>query len=146
MDAEVIRRNTKYDELVQQIIEEEDELVTLRAEDIQIICLESDTGKMTNDKKHRLFANIEKVTNKWKWATDAAFTITVYAPNVAYFREEKLKIVLFRELLKICIDDNKEGDKRYSLRDYDLQDFKVIVEKYGVDWENKAENSLFEEM
>ena len=120
MDTEVIKRNTKYDDLIKQIIEEEDELAILRAEGIQIICLESDTGKMTKDKKHRLFANIEKITNKWKWATDAEFTITVYSPNVAYFREEKLKIVLFRELLKICINDEKEGDKRYSLRDYDL--------------------------
>ena len=42
------------------------------------------------------------------------------------------------KLLHIGIDYRQGGEEVYSIRPHDVEDFKVIIEKYGVDWAERT--------
>ena len=119
-----------YAELAKEVIEENNELAYLRDAEITIIYLESQHKKKSH--KKIVFAECEKVAEKNKWAVPCDFTITVFLPNVERrnFTEEQKKIVLFHELLHIGVDF--EGN--WFIRPHDLEDFKLIIDKFGTDW------------
>ena len=58
-------------------------------------------------------------------------------------QKKQKKIVILRELLKLFIDttDNK---RKIIIRDYDLKDFRCIVNTYGADWDERP--TLFDEV
>ena len=138
---EDFERSDYYEEMADSIMQEEPLLVPICNDGVKIVCVCSDKVKVDENKK-AVFAECEKIPPKFKWATNADCMITVYKNNVLYFSEEQKRIMLFRELLKIeC--DAREGIKRISIRDYDLKDFRCIVERYGANWSRGKE--LFDE-
>ena len=67
--------------------------------------------------------------------------ITVYTPNTAAFDAKRFRILLFQQLLKIT---PKEKEGEFKLRDYDVKDFSLIVDRYGACWYRMPE--LFDEV
>lgn len=57
----------------------------------------------------------------------------MYEPNIAYMSDRQILILLEHELLHIKIEDTDNGIK-YKTRGHDYDDFKSIIQKYGVDW------------
>ncbi len=57
--------------------------------------------------------------------------------------KKKRKIALLRELLKITVDEDT-GDRKVIIGDYDLQDFRSVVNRYGTDWDQVP--TLFDEV
>jgi hypothetical protein len=45
---------------------------------------------------------------------------------------------MFHELLHVEIEPGPEGSEIYSVRKHDLEDFKLIIDKYGTDWSKAA--------
>lgn len=81
----------------------------------------------------RVLGQCEKIQDKYKWSIPCDFTITVFEPNVEGLTDEQIRILLFHELLHVGI--NRDGDKEsYFVNPHDLEDFKLIVDKYGTDW------------
>lgn len=80
-----------------------------------------------------VFAQCEKVAEKYKWGIPCDFTITVFEPNVAKFNEAQLRVLLFHELLHIGVEFNDDGIS-FSVKPHDLEDFKLIVDRFGTDW------------
>ena len=80
-----------------------------------------------------VFGQCEKVPDKYKWAVPCDFTITIFEPNVERFSEEQLKALLFHELLHVGIhtDGNEEV---YSIVPHDVEDFRIIIDRFGIDW------------
>lgn len=125
--------NSKYTDIGEGLIASEPELEYIRNSDCQIKFLCSDYERTKGDKI--VHAVCEKVQSKNQWAIDADFTITVYEPNVASFSDDQLRILLFHELLHVGIGFNKDGEVKYSINPHDLEDFKLIIDRYGIDWD-----------
>lgn len=119
--------NELYQQIAQELINERPELEAIKNSDTTIICLSSDCEKKSN--KKLVFGQCEKIADKYKWGIPCDFTITIFEPNVIGFTEEQLKILIFHELLHVGID----GDK-FFINPHDLEDFKVIIDNYGVNW------------
>ena len=125
------RISDEYTEIGHELINTMPELAELKNADVQIIFLASE-----HVKKHGgniVFGQCEKVPDKYKWGIPCDFTITIFEPNVTNFSVEQLWILLFHELLHVGVFE----DKLY-VRQHDLEDFKIIIEKYGVHWSDET--------
>ena len=125
----------KYAEIGMALIESQEELADIGNSQATVIFLASEHAKKAKEKT--IFAECEKVSEKYKWGIPADFTITVFEPNIENFTEEQIKILLFHELLHVGIEFKANGEEVYFVRPHDLEDFKVIIDKYGTEW-NKA--------
>lgn len=116
----------KYAEIAHKLIQEEPELEYLKGAPISIAYLASSHAKKKSGAL--VYGQCEKVQEKYKWGIPADFTITVFEPNVVEFTEEKLKILIFHELLHI----GKDYD---SINPHDLEDFRYIIDRFGAYWD-----------
>lgn len=130
MDKRTI--NEHYAEIGAQLIAEEECLIDIANSQATIIYLSSEHEKRGSGKI--VHAECEKVSEKYKWGIPCDFTITVFEPNVEGFTEEQLKILIFHELLHIKIEFNEDGTETYGTNPHDLEDFKVIIDRFGTDW------------
>lgn len=124
--------NEKYAEIAHELIETEPELLDIKNSQATIVYLSSTQAKKDKDKL--VGGQCEKVAEKYKWGIPADFTITVFEPNVEGFSDEQIKILLFHELLHVGIEFNADGSETYSIKGHDLEDFKLIIDRYGTDW------------
>ena len=129
--------NKNYERIARELIDSEPELDYIKQSRARIIYLESDSAKK-NGTDRLVYGECEKVASKNQWAISADFTITVYTNNVIEMTEEQIKILLFHELLHIGIDYGTDGGEIYSVKKHDLEDFKIIIDKYGTDWATVA--------
>ena len=136
------RRSTKWEALAAQLIENDELLIMQRAERITVVCVLSDVMKK-DAHKNPIYAEAEKIPPKYQWATDADAMITIYENNMTTFNDAQRQIALLRELLKITADE-ETGKRKVEIRDYDLQDFKCVIDKYGTSWDQ--EPGLFDGM
>ena len=119
--------NEKYQEIAQELIDTRPELQELKYSDVTVILLDSDCEKKS--KKKTVFGQCEKIADKYKWGIPCDFTITLFKPNIVGFTDQQIKILIFHELLHVGTD----GDKMF-IRPHDLEDFKIIIDEYGSDW------------
>ena len=125
--------NKNYERIARELIDSEPELDYIKQSRARIIYLESDSAKK-NGTDRLVYGECEKVASKNQWAISADFTIIVYKNNCIGLSEEQIKILLFHELLHVGIDYGTDGGEVYSVKKHDLEDFKVIIDKYGTDW------------
>lgn len=119
----------EYTEIGHDLIETEPELAELNEYGVEIIFLASDAVKKKGEKL--VFGQCEKVSEKYKWGIPCDFTVTVFEPNVEGFTDKQIRILLFHELLHIGFNE-KSGEP--CIVPHDLEDFKVIIDRYGTDW------------
>ena len=124
--------NNDYAEIADELIRDEYSLLHLQESRAKIIYLSSDYAKTSKGKL--VFGQCEKVADKYKWGIPADFTITVFEPNVQKFTEDQIRILLHHEILHVGIDKKADGSESYSIVDHDIEDFKLILDKYGTDW------------
>lgn len=133
-----------YEKIGQELIETMPELGYLKTSLVKIAYLVSDQAKKEGKTKV-VYAETEKIPEKYKWGMDADFSITVYFPNAAVFNEEQKKILLFQQLLKIGVDyDADRDEEKYFMNEPDVVDFSVIIKRYGHNWK-QTQKSLFED-
>ena len=125
--------NENYERIAQELIENESELEYIKQSHARITYLESDSTKKNGPDKV-VMGECEKVASKNQWAIMCDFTITLYKNNCIGLSEEQIKILLFHELLHIGIESDGEGGEIYSVRKHDLEDFKIIIDKFGTEW------------
>ena len=124
--------NNDYAEIADELIRHEGSLFHLLESRAKIIYLSSDYAKTSKGKL--VFGQCEKVADKYKWGIPADFTITVFEPNVEKFTDDQIRTLLHHELLHVGIDKKADGSESYSIVDHDIEDFKLILDKYGTDW------------
>lgn len=130
MDKRTI--NKQYADIATELIATEDVLTDIANSQATIVYLSSEHKKTQNGKT--IFAQCEKVAEKYKWGIPADFTITVFEPNCVGFSDDQIKILLFHELLHVGIEFCEDGSELYSIRPHDLEDFKLIIDRFGTDW------------
>ena len=69
------RINEEYNRIARELIDERDELESLRS-DVSIICLSSGHEKKKGDKK--VLGQAEKISEKYKWGIPCDFTVTIF--------------------------------------------------------------------
>ena len=79
-------------------------------------------------------AQCEKISDKYKWGIPCDFTITVFEPNCEGMTEEQMKMLIFHELLHVKISYKDDGTETYGINPHDLEDFKLIIDRFGTDW------------
>ena len=124
--------NDRYTEIGMKLIQEEEALIDIANSQATIIFLSSEHAKKGKDQV--VFAQCEKVAEKYKWGIPCDFTITVFEPNVENFTEEQIRILLFHELLHVGIEFCGDGTENYYTKPHDLEDFKLIIDRFGTDW------------
>lgn len=127
--------NEKYAEIGADLIATEDALLDIRNSQATIVYLSSQHRKNADGKA--VLGQCEKVAEKYKWGIPADFTITVFEPNVQGLNDEQLRILIFHELLHVGVEFNADGSESYSINPHDLEDFKLIIDKYGTEWSNE---------
>ena len=121
----------EYAQIGQDLIDTEPSLKYIRESQATIVYLASELEKKSGGKI--VCGECEKVPQKWKWSVPCDFTITIYGPNVERFTDEQMRILIFHELLHVCImkDGNEE---RYSVNPHDIEDFNEIIDRFGLEW------------
>lgn len=133
MDTRTI--SEKYAKIGNYLIENVAELAHLQGE--SIVYLSSTAEKKARRK--RVYGECEKVQEKNKWAIPCDFTITLFEPNLVNLSDEQIAVVIWHELLHVGVD----GDAKY-IRLHDLNDFKSIIERFGVNWSDKGKQIIDE--
>lgn len=129
--------NENYQRIAEELIETETELKYIRDSRVRIAYLESDSSKKAGEDK-LVLGECEKVQAKNRWAINYDFTITLFKNNCVGLSEDQIRIVMFHELLHVGIEPGPDGEELYSVRKHDLEDFKIIIDKYGTDWSKTA--------
>lgn len=124
--------NERYAGIGKSLIQTEDALDDIANSQATIIYLSSEHKKVSFGKK--ILGQCEKVADKYKWGIPCDFTITVFEPNVEGMTEEQLRMLIFHELLHVGIEYNADGTETYSVKPHDLEDFKLIIDRFGTDW------------
>ncbi len=120
-----------YEDIARELISSEPALRQLAGSKARVCYLVSDKEKRSGRKS--VYAECEKVPDKWKWAVPYDFAITVFAPNVERFTEGQMSILLLHELLHIGIDVDG-NEETYHVEPHDVEDFRCILEAHGMDW------------
>ena len=117
----------EYTQIMNELLDEREELRPIVDSGVSIICLSSCHKKRAKGKI--IFGQCEKVQEKNKWSIPCDFTITLFDPNIQGFTDDQIRTLILHELLHVGV----EGDQLF-VRPHDLEDFKQIVEEFGVDW------------
>lgn len=121
----------EYTSIGQDLIDTMDELEYLRGQELIIAYLGSTAVKKSKGKL--VFGQCEKVADKYRWGIPCDFTITVFEPNVEFFTEGQLRILIFHELLHIGVNE----DGGFYIKPHDLEDFAAVIDRYGAHWSEK---------
>lgn len=124
--------NDEYRKIALNLIQTEKELEYIKDSSVRVVFLESDLPKKA-DKEKLVLGECEKIPSKNQWAINYDFAITVYEPNIYGMSKKQIEILLFHELLHIGIDYGDNGEV-YSVRKHDLEDFKIIIDRFGTEW------------
>lgn len=123
----MFRVDDKLKELAEQVMSERPDLKKLANPDCRIAYLRCD--KKTSHGR-TVFADTEKVGEKAKTLAYVDFIITFYGPACAGLSEEKMKVLMIHELKHIGF----EPGKPFAIIPHDVEDFRDIIENYGMDW------------
>ena len=129
--------NERYSEIGMELIQNEDALADIANSHATIIYLSSEHKKSSSGKI--IHAECEKVSEKYKWGIPCDFTITVFEPNVEGMTDEQIRILIFHELLHVGITFNSDGTESYFVKPHDLEDFKLIIDRFGTEWSRVKE-------
>ena len=124
--------NEKYAEIGARLIESEDALIDIRNSQATIVYLSSDYEK--TDKGRIVYGQCERVADKYKWGIPADFTITLFEPNIEGKSNEAIRRIILHELLHVGIEFKDDGTEAYSINPHDIEDFKMLIDRWGTDW------------
>ena len=128
---ETVEQSEHYAVLAWQVFEEHRDVGWIPGAGISIGYLESDKPKKKNGRA--CFAECVKVKELYKPYCPHDFLIVVYGPNVVGMTVEQQKILLYHELLHVGMKDDGE-EVKYIVNPHDVEDFRVIIDRYGIDW------------
>jgi hypothetical protein len=122
------RQSEEYAEIGYQILSEQFPELS----DVSVGFLASSYAK--KDHGRLVFGQCERIQDKYKWAIPFDFTITVFEPNCAGLSDDQLRILIEHEIRHIGIADGDDGYPRYFIIPHDVEDFRAIIDSYGLDW------------
>lgn len=138
MNKYEIKRNNKYRLIAQKLIKERDDLETLRNSHCKIAYLSSQQEKKTGNGTKLVCGECKKVNDNMQWICPYDFMIVIYEPNIINFTEEQIRILVWHELKHIGFKPDTV-EEEYYIVPHDYEDFKEIINEYGLEWNDTAE-------
>lgn len=129
--VETAVQSEEYAELAREVIREQPSLRWIPDAGITIGFLESDRPKKS--KGRETLGECIRVKDLYKCFIPYDFLVVVYAPNVAGMSRDGIKALLHHELLHVGVDE-KNGEPKYFVNPHDVEEFREIIHKYGIDW------------
>lgn len=117
--------------IAKRLIRQLPEFADIRDSDVRIAYLSSEKPKSKNRKI--IFAECCKVDEKYAWCCPYDFFIVVYEPNIAYFTDKQIEILIRHELHHVGIEYTDQGLKYYVVP-HDVEEFWEIIREYGLNW------------
>lgn len=124
----------EYADLAAEVIEEHQDLHWLLDADIDIGYLKSNQAKKA--KGREVHGECILVKDLYQPFCPYDFLIVLYDQNIAGFTDEQIRILLYHELLHIDVSE-KDGEPVYSVAPHDVEDFRAVIEQYGIDWSGR---------
>ena len=83
-------------------------------------------------KKSKFAAKIMRISDMWfGFGAQADFGLVIFKPIWDASDSAMKEAIIDRELARICITENKEGEMNLSLKDYEIQDFVSVIKRRG---------------
>lgn len=121
----------KYTELAGAVIAAHPDIAWIADADLEICFMGSDQEKKS--KGRAVLGECIRVKDLYKEFCPYDFLIVLYDPNIERLTEEQLRILMYHELLHVGMDEGS-GEPKYMVNPHDVEDFRVILERYGMDW------------
>ena len=115
-------------QLGRQVLRDRPDLAWIREAKIRIGYAMSSKDKKKDDRI--IFAECHMVKPLWQAFIPYDFVIVFYEPNVMMMDPDQREILMYHELLHIGMEDSGT----LKLRPHDIEDFRVILDEYGMDW------------
>jgi hypothetical protein len=128
-----IKRNKKYATIGRRLIRERDDLAELRDSGCKIAYLSSQEEKKEGKGTKLICGTCKKVDDNLRWIIPYDMLITVYEPNVYYFTDKQLEILIWHELKHIGVCQDSEEAEFYIVP-HDYEEFSEIIKEHGLDW------------
>lgn len=128
MSMEVCEKSKELRELGRQVIRDRPDLAWIREARIRIGYAMSSKEKTENGRI--IFAECHKVKPLWQAFVPYDFVIVFYEPNTMLMDDCQREILMYHELLHIGM----EPAGKLVIRPHDIEDFRVILDEYGMDW------------
>lgn len=135
MSAEVCEKSKELRKLGRRVIRDRPDLAWIRESRIRIGYAMSSKDKKKDEKI--IFAECHKVKALWQAFIPYDFVIVFYEPNTMLMDDTQLEILMYHELLHIGMEDNGY----LKIRPHDIEDFRTILDQYGMDW-NMVEGDM----
>jgi hypothetical protein len=121
----------KYTDLAAEVVRERADLHWISDEGVRIGYLESTAPKKAHGRP--VLGDCYKVLDRVRPFVPYDFLITVYAPNVDGLPVDRLRLLLYHELLHVGMEQTKDGP-RYFIVPHDIEDFHALTDAYGTGW------------
>ena len=118
--------------LGEKVIAKYPELNILGDTDCRIAYQYCDKAKRSNGCE--VYADTILVNDKLKQFINIDFLITFYMGNTEALDEDRMEILMYHELCHVGYDPGKEGADRFRIIPHDVEDFKAVINKWGIDW------------
>ena len=123
----------EYAAIADKLIHTLDEFEYIRESQVTIVYLSSEQRKCNQNRIIR--GDCNRASKRYDWCCPADFFIVLYEPNIENLDEGQLETLIRHELHHVGIERKEDGTERYYIQGHDLEDFKVIIDECGVDWD-----------
>ena len=129
------RKTADWDEDLQSLIEEKQSLSKIMHWAIRIQIVYSEKPKTSKGKP--VIATIERVPDLYREISLLDYIIVIHKPCLDGLTRDQVRIAIFEQLLKIQITELSDGSdvQDMTLRGFDYEGFKEIIDEYGSDWD-----------
>lgn len=134
MNKYEIKHSKYFRNLANRVIRETPELSYISEAKPKIAYVTSQQEKTQNSGTRNVLAECKKVPDAMQWCCPYDFVITVYVQNCAELTDKENYILMLHELLHIGIKQDGVDEDVFYCRGHDYEEFKMIIEKYGLDW------------
>ena len=125
-------REEDLERLGQKCIMKYPELNILGDSECRIAYQYCDKAKRSNNKE--VYADTMLINDKLKQFINIDFLITFYMGNTEALDTDRMEILMYHELSHVGYDPGKEGAERYKIIPHDVEDFRKVIDKWGLDW------------
>jgi len=115
--------------IADKLIQTEEKFEHLKDTGCRIAYQYSDQARKVHGKD--VFADTEKVKDKFKQFIAYDFIVTFYTPNTGILDDEHMSRLMYHELSHIGYDPE---ENLFSIIPHDLEDFRDVIGKWGIDW------------
>ena len=126
-----MEHNKRYRMIANKLLRTLPEFEDLKNSDVKIAYLSSDEPKKKD--RRLIFAECCRVDDKYKWCCNYDFFIVVYEPNISWFTEEQINILIRHELHHVGIDYSG-SEVKYYIVPHDVEEFWEIINEHGLKW------------